>query len=182
MKSKIYIFFWFFVYKMEKDLTQINSTELRDYAKNNNFHGYGKHKRKADLLNFLLNYVPPGPSLKELKAFAQTNKIKGYSKYTKKADLLNFLNPPAISVSQMKVGGSVLEYQSKKKQTRREKRDKKNFVYSFNEDLLQVNQEEKLNRLKKSLAGVKKKIEKTTNKNATKTFHDGTISRKKSKN
>ena len=47
--------------------------------------------------------------------------------------------------SQMKGGGSFLEYsskkyQSKKKQTRREKRDKKNFlrrnfVYSSNEEL-----------------------------------------------
>ena len=102
-------------------------------------------------------------TLRELKAFARTNKIKGYSKY-KKTDLLNFLsnfsNPSAISESQMKVGGSVLENQSRKKQTRREERDKKNFVYSFNEDLPQVNQDKRLKHLKKSLAAVNKKLKK----------------------
>ena len=54
-------FFFFFVFKMEKDLTQMNSTELRNFAKFNNFRGHWKHKKKADLLNFLLNYKPPPP-------------------------------------------------------------------------------------------------------------------------
>ena len=90
MKNK-FKFYFFFYYKMEKDFNQMNSTELRNFAKNNNFRGYGKYKRRADLLNFLLNYKPPGPSLKELKTQAKDMGLKGYTGLNK-AELVKFLN------------------------------------------------------------------------------------------
>lgn len=84
----------------------------------------------------------------ELKDLAKEKGFRGYSRL-RKAELIDLLKAFLLPETKPKVGGQVQEYQSRKKQTRREKRDKKNFVHSFEEEPSPADKERRLKRLKK---------------------------------
>ena len=148
----ILIIFFIFVYKLE-DLKNMNARELRNFAKTHNIHGYAKYSKRADLLNFLSNQRPENElnrmTLLELKALAKQMGIPGRSKFRNKKDLIEAIEsfrgktkkekkkdwqrPNAakqfpdlvenVNQSKLKNEAGAKPYQTKKKQTRREKRD-----------------------------------------------------------
>ena len=117
--------------------------ELRTQAKERNLRGYSK-LRKDELIQLLSERRRPIP--------APRTKIPPHRK-----------TPPTPAPRKKLTSEPLPElptYQSKRKETRREKRDKKNFVHSFDEDLPETNKEKRLKRLKKSLAAANKKLKK----------------------
>lgn len=63
--------FIFFIFLNKMDLKEISSDKLRNFARDHEIHGYGKIKRKADLLKYILNYkkILHWPNQKNMNCF-----------------------------------------------------------------------------------------------------------------